>query len=436
MLLGAQARAADSITLSYAGWNAAPASAAPALDALELRMIAAWNEANPEIQVSAVQQLEPVTWEQRLASAARSGTLPDVFVIRSLPRAIARGWLADITDLAFADPDWRAVPIPVGNAVFHDHAVIALPFVQQLMGYFVNTDLLSREKYPVPDARWTVAQFEALVRNLARPQKQVLGLSEEVQVPEWYPAAASSRMRWFSWDGRGYNLDSAEFITGVQMARRFFTSGWVFDGLKDEQRRKLDSGWPGEAWEKGSVALCWDGTWSLSSFARLGFTWEFIGVPGGRTPIVNEWLGISRFSPRRAAAYRFARWMSFSRAGSLARLGFAGDERLPVKSLPLTTDPQVLHAYFQTHGTPGIRKLYTSLDAGIVEGVNVVPGYEMSRWNAPVSADKKVGDVIWNSIRGTLRIAEWAPRLNDAANQELREAAAARSEPLDDARSR
>ncbi|MGD0725622.1 MAG: hypothetical protein ABSB63_08660 [Spirochaetia bacterium] len=38
-------------------------------------MIAAWNEAHPEAPVSTVQQLDPVTWEERLATAARSGTL-------------------------------------------------------------------------------------------------------------------------------------------------------------------------------------------------------------------------------------------------------------------------------------------------------------------------------------------------------------------------
>ncbi len=434
IMLCAEGIGAGPVTLSYAGWNAAPAKGAPALDTLELRMIAAWNEAHPEAQVTSVQQLDPVTWEERLAAAARSGTLPDVFAVRSLPRAITGGWLADITDLVFADPDWRYVPIPVGNAVFHDHAVIALPFTQQLLGYFVNIDLVAGERYPVPDSRWTVAQFEALVGSLARPRKRVLGLSEEVQIPEWYPAAASSRLRWFAWDGRRYNLDSAEFIAGVQMARRFFASGWVFDALKEEQKKNLDSSWPGEAWEKGSVALHWGGTWSLSSCARLGFAWEFIGVPGGRTPIVNDWLGISRSSTHPAAAYQFARWMSFSVDGSVARLRIAGEEGLPVKSLPLTTDPRVLRAYFQSWGTPGIRRLYTSLDAGIMEGLNVVPGYQMSRWNAGISADRKAGDVIWNSIRGALKITEWAPRLNEAANQELRKAAAAGSELLDNVR--
>ena len=433
-MLCVQPGAADPVTLSYAGWNAAPAGGTPVLDGLELRMIAAWNDAHPESPVASIQQLDPVTWEKRLAAAARSGTLPDVFVVRSLPPAIAGGWLADITDLAFADPDWRYVPIPVGNAVFHDHAVIALPFTQQLLGYFVNTDLVAGEKYPVPDTRWTVAQFEALVASLARPQKRLLGLSEEVQIPEWYPAAASSHLRWFSWDGRRYNLDSAEFIAGAQMARRFFSNGWVFDALKDEQRKKLGSSWPGEAWEKGSVALSWGGTWLLSSFARLGFAWEFIGVPGGRTPIVNEWLGISRASPYRAAAYQFARWMSISTDGGVARLRIAADEGLPVEGFPLTTEPRVLRAYFQNWGTPGIRRLYASLDAGIVEGLNVVPGYQDSRWNAGVLADRNIGEVIWSSIRGTLKIAEWAPRLNDAANQELRKAAAAGSEPLNNAR--
>jgi multiple sugar transport system substrate-binding protein len=432
IVLLAHGAGASPVSLAYAGWSTGPAAGASALDTLELRMIEEWNEAHPESPVTSIQPLDPVTWEEKLAAAALSGVLPDVFVIRSLPRAVAGGWLADITDLAYADPDWRSVPIPVGNAVFHDHAVIALPFTQQLMGYFVNTDLLAGENYPVPDGQWTVAQFEALVRSLARPRKRVLGLSEEVQIPEWYPAATSSRMRWFSWDGRRYNLDSAEFIAGVRMARMFFASGWVFDALKEEQRKKLDSSWPGEAWEKGTVALHWGGTWSLSSFAQLGFAWEFIGVPGGRTPIVNEWLGISRSSPRRAAAYQFARWMSFGTAGALARLRIAGDEGLAVRSLPLTTDPRVLRAYFQTRGTPGLRKLYASLDTGIVEALNVVPGYQMSRWNAPVSTDKKAGDVIWNSIRGSLRIEEWASRLNDAANQELRKAAA--SEPLDSAR--
>src|SRR5208283_4670064 len=112
----------------------------------------------------------------------------------------------------------------------------------------------------------------------------------------------------------------------------------------------------------------------------------------------------------------------------------AADEGLPVKSLPLTTDPRALRAYFQNWGTPGIRRLYGSLDSGIMEGLNVVPGYQMSRLNAGVSADRRTGDVIWQSIRGVLKIAEWAPRINDAANQELRKAAAAGSEPLDNPR--
>jgi hypothetical protein len=62
-----------------------------------------------------VQRHDPLTWEESLASAARAGTLPDVFVIRSLPLAIANGWLADLTDLVFADPEWRAVPVSGGK---------------------------------------------------------------------------------------------------------------------------------------------------------------------------------------------------------------------------------------------------------------------------------------------------------------------------------
>lgn len=422
--------------LTYAGWNAASGAGAPTLDVLEQRMIAAWNDAHPESAVILVEPLDPVTWEKSLAKAAGAGTAPDVFVVRNLPTAIAGGWLADITDLAFADPDWRALPIPVGNALFHDHAVIAVPFTQHFMGYFVNTDLLSEEKHPLPEPGWTVAQFEELVRSLAKPQKQVLGLTEEVQIPEWYPSAVSPHVRWFTWDGRGYNLDSAQFKAGVQMARRFFTSAWVFDGLRDESRGKFASRWPGEAWEKGTVALRWEGTWSLSSFARLGFRWEFIGVPGGRTPIVNDWLGISRRAAQRAAAYEFARWMTFSRTGSLLRLKIADAEGLAVGSLPVTSDPQVLEAYFRARGTPGIRKLYASLDRGIVEGVNLVPGYEMSRWNALLPSGQRVGDVLWSCIRGAYRIEEWAPRLNDAANRELRNAGTAGSVLLDSSRSR
>ncbi len=269
---------------------------------------------------STVQQLDPVTWEERLAAAAARARSPMSSSFTASPvRLPEAGWPTSPISCSWT---------PTGGQFRFLSATRSSTITLLSLCPFVNTDVLAEEKYPVPGDLHLFAEAEHL---LLRP------------------------------------------------------------GKRPHQGLELSHGPP--------------------------------HIPGGRTPIVNEWLGISRASSQRAAAYQFARWMSFSKAGSIARLRIAGDEGLAVKSLPVTIDPQVQEAYFQKQGTPGLRKPYASLKRGSSKGSTLCLGTRC-RGGMPRSR-LEVGDVIWNSIRGTLKIAEWAPRLNDAANRELRDAAAA-----------
>ncbi|MBD7963882.1 hypothetical protein [Fictibacillus norfolkensis] len=59
----------------------------------------------------------------------------------------------------------------------------------------------------------------------------------------------------------------------------------------------------------------------------------------------------------------------------------------------MTTDQDVLDAYFELQDLVGVRSAFDNLDNAIVEPVKAVPGYVQFRWEAPtgvsISATKR-----------------------------------------------
>jgi len=404
----------EKVVITYANWNLG-------LE-LEQKIVEEFMKANPDIVVKPAENIDYGKYIDSLNAAAAAGELPDVIMIPNIPMALTNEWALDIKKFVDNDLEWYNIPAPLREATYYGNGVYAIPSGMFFMGYFVNDDLF--EKFNVTKLSFAPVwpRFMAAVRALTNIQEKTLGLSEEVQIPEWYPSSINKNLGWFTWDGEKYHLSEREFITAVKIAKQLFQNKYVFDSLSEDEKKMLNAGWYGEAWDQGEIAIRWSGTWDINNFRNLKFKTRFIGVPGGRTPVVGDFMIISSSTKHAEAAYKFLRYITFAREGMLKRLEI--DDKNQWVSLPLTTEKAILERYFsQKEVYPGIREAFETIDNGIIEGVKVVPGYIESRWTAPTGIkigdndNANIGDVIWNSMRGDLNIADYAAQLDELANK-------------------
>jgi multiple sugar transport system substrate-binding protein len=405
------------ITITYVNWNSG-------LE-IEQAMVQEFMKLNPDIEVNIVKH--EGNYEDWLIAQAAAGKLPDVIMIPNIPMALTNDWALDLTKMALADPEWKNIPAPIRNATIYNNKAYAVPAGLFFMGYFVNDDLF--EKYNVKPLKFAPSwnEFLTAVKKLTIPKDGIIGLAEEVQIPEWYPAMKNLKLGWYTWDGKEYHLDDPAFIEAVNIAKQLWQGKYVYDALPEEQKKQYNAGWYGDVWNQGKIAIRWDGTWATSFYSTLPFKSRFIGVPGGRVPVVGDFFIISKTTKYPKEAFMFAKFITYGRDGILKRLEL--DKKNEWTSLPLTTEKAVLDKYFAVKRLfPGLDEAYAKIGTGIIEGVKIVPGYIQSRWTAPTgikvgnNPNANIGDVIWNAMRGDINIADYAKQLNKIANEQYQNA--------------
>lgn len=414
---------AEKITLTYVNWNLGK----PEENNLERRMIKAWNDANPNVQVVVDESMDYSKYQESLTASASAGKLADVFALPNIPFGLTNEWLANISDIASKDDQWSKMPKPIEQATHYGKGVYAVPSGMFFEGYFVNDDLFQKNNADALKFAPTQDEFWNAVKANSKPAANILGISESLQVVDWYPSSVNNNLGWFTFDGSKYNLDSAEFKAGINKAKEILANKYSFDALTDDQKTKINAKWHGDVWNQGNVAVRFDGTWSTTDFSKQAFKSRFIGLPGGRTVLVGDYLGISKSTKNAKAAYDFVKFMSFGKDGILKRIEL-GTQDNSFNSLPLSTDKEVLDKYFAAFKYEGIKEAYDTIDKGIVEGVKVVPGYVPSRWEAQTgikAGDKdnaNIGQVIEATFKGNLKIEDVAAQLNKLANDEYTKA--------------
>ncbi|MBZ4665294.1 extracellular solute-binding protein [Mahella sp.] len=417
----------QSITLKYANWNLGTEEE----NNIERQMIKAFMDKNPNIKIEIDSSIDPSKWDESLASAAAAGTLPDVFMINNVPSYLANEWLYDITEFTESDSKWANIPKTISDSIVYNGKTAAVPLQMLFLGYFINVDLFNQENVTPLEYGCSLEDFRNAAQKLTQINKNIVGLSSVDAIPDWYPSSVSENYGYYTWDGNKYNLNSKEFIDGINFANSLWTNGYVFGALKDDVKAKIGKD-DFDAWTLGHTAIKWDGTWAVPGFTNdMNFKVSFIGVPGGRIPIVLDFLGIAKSSAHAKEAYEFAKWMSFSKEGYLKRVELAQASGQALTGLPIQDDPELVDKYFSIVSMDGVKEAYDNVSKGIVEGFKVIPGYVDSRWNAVTGieiADKDnatIGDVISAAIQGKVKIEDYAQQLNDLANQKYQEAASA-----------
>lgn len=415
--------AKDPVTISFASW----ALGTEEERNLERIMIEEFQKRYPHITVEIDESITG-NWNDALSAAASANAMPDVFMIAQIPTGLANDWLLDLTEFTANDEDFAKIPEVVRESATYGDTVYALPKGQNFLGYFVNKDLYNQANLNVPEHGYSIDEFVDSVRQITNVNNGVVGLSNPNSIPDWYPAAVNEDIGWYTFSDEAYHLDSNEFINGINLANNIVSNNYSYASLTDEQKGNFNGENDGEAWATGGTGLRWDGTWAITNYTEtLDFDWDFIGIPGGRTVIVNDYMGISKSTENEEEAYLFSKWMSFGKEGYMRRLEVAIEEDKVVNGLPASSDEEILDAYFEIQDLPGLRVAYENMENGIVEPVKTVPGYVQSRWEAPTGVavgdvpNANIAELLTASVNGQIKIEDYISQINDLANQKYQE---------------
>ena len=367
------------ITLTYANWN---------LDsALELRMIQSFMDMNPHIRIEIDRNISQ-PWTNSLSVAAAQNRMPDVFILEDIGTKANAGWLMDMTPHVWNDLDFFDLSSNIQEAmrVGGSMNIYALPFEQHIHGYFVNRDLFRALGVEPPAFGVSPGDFIGAVQAVTDTSRPSVGLDSVFSFVEWYPGAVNPMLGFFGYDGLGFALNSPEMLEAIHVAAELHNGGFVFDGLAYTGAFAADDAFI--SFIEGQVALFYGGTWLAEVVLNQAeFDWEFIGVPGGRSVVTLEVLGISSTTSHPEEAYAFARWMGHGTEGSLRRLEYAQDMGLAPQVWPTAQSSDVLGELLAILPVPGLAELYHHLDRALISGLRVMPGYMQARFTAPTGVN-------------------------------------------------
>ncbi|MGL5296695.1 MAG: ABC transporter substrate-binding protein [Culicoidibacterales bacterium] len=416
------------ITIRYANWNLGTIKE----NNIERQMIAAFEEENPNIDVIIVEDFDPKNWEESLTTAAKSESMPDVFMLNSVPEAMKNGWVYDISKLAKKDKNWQEMPEVVREAITYDKKITAIPFAQHFLGYMVNEELFRSQNLSVPKFGLKLEDFETAVKNITDTNSGRIAFEDAGVISDWYPSALSNNYGYYTYNNGLVSLDSSEYIAGINKAEEYIRNGYVYNSLTAEQKLNFSGKDGYEAWINGQVAFKWEGTWAAKSLLNdTPFETSFIGIPGGRNIIVNDYLGISATTEHAKAAYEFSKFMSFSAEGYQKRIDLAVENNTTINSLPLINDDKLIEAYMEVTDFKGIKEAYKNIENAYVEGLKTVPGYLNARYSARTGMkinnieNATIEEAITSAQRGIIQFEKYAEQLNELANKQLIDAKSA-----------
>lgn len=415
----------EAITLRYANWNLGTEEE----NNLQRQMVQAYLDAHPNVTIEFVDMSAEGGWDAVLTTYAARGELPDVFMANNVPLYVQNGWVADLTDMVAGDADWENVPAALKDTVTYDGRVLGLPAAQFVMGYFVNKEIYEAANLDAPEYGFTVEEFEEAVTSLTDVPQGVLGLDEYEFMLGWYANTQDPNLKWFSFDGEQMNYNSAAFKDAVNFAVEMRPYTW--QGLTEEQLPNFTATGPWELFLNEEVGMRWDGGWAIPGYVEgAEFEWDFIGIPGGNQALVADVMVVSNTAANVAAAYDFAKWMTFSKEAYAKEAEVAAAMGSAPK-MPVSVDEEALALYGEFVDVPGIEAALNNLDNSLVESLaKVIPGYINARWEGKPgisigeNADVNMAFMFANAHTGDFKFEDYSAPLEEFANQILADATA------------
>ncbi len=429
--------------ITYASWNLGSAeSEEPNMERL---MIDAFMEKYTDIEVQIIERPKiPGTnndlgWNEFLAARASTQTLPDVFQSDNIPYYVINDWAYNLTTIANADPEYINVSEDIRSVATYDGKVMALPNAVHYAGYVVNQSLYDSQgqDYPTVDSTFdeVIQMTKAAANHASTNNKGVVGFEGIEHIIHWYPAQLNPDFGWFTLSEDGFNLDSPEFATTMELYRTMRTdTTYVLEALFDAAGAEnstvvLGDIFPeGDYFNNGAILIkwfySWDFGWIQSKINSGQYTWDldFIGTPvvNGvkRVPIVADFFTVASNTAHPEEAYLLAKWMGYGKDGYSERLNLSSTVAgiSQVNFAPIQDDSDLLDAYFELY--PSFSSLRSIIEDGtlIVEPPKYLPGYINARYQGTYDAENKMGDIINSLLAGEVLLADIKTQLNLRAN--------------------
>jgi multiple sugar transport system substrate-binding protein len=294
-------------------------------------IVAAWNEANPDVQV----ELRQGSWDNvndELVTQFAGGSAPDIihFESAALAQFPQQGYLADHSGL-LSEETMSAVSEDVwGTVTTADGAIIAAPTLMQSYVVFANLDAFEAAGVEVPTGEtlsWD--DFQALAASLTTDGQAGLGWGLRSPTATIMNLSLGFGGDFFAVDGEDVTFEAG--AAEMEVPSRIHAMAYE-DGSLDQLSLTLGGGDARSGFVAGDYAMFVGGNFYASEFATTppDFAWAVLPLlagPEGANQAANpQTLSVSAESehPEEAAAFiDFV--MSADNLGALAE----GDALIP-----------------------------------------------------------------------------------------------------------
>jgi multiple sugar transport system substrate-binding protein len=286
------------------------------------KVVAAWNQAHPDIQVQVQVQAGGDAELTKLLTAAKAGNPPDLAQVeyQVLPTLVSSNYLADISKY---DGNLKS-DFPAGNwnqVTLGSNALYALPQDAAPMALFYRADLFTKYGLTVPT---TWAQFAADAKKLhAEAPGVYLGTFSSADPGEFAGLTQQAGAQWWTASGSAWKvgIDSAASQRVASFWQSLVASGGVNNqpqwtaawnkGMNDGQY----IAWVSDVWAPGdlvSESASNAGKWTMTALPQWTAGASAAGNWGGSSTAVMA------ASKHQQAAAEFATWLNTSPAATAA----------------------------------------------------------------------------------------------------------------------
>jgi len=385
----------------------------------------------PGITVEIVQQNGP--WPDILAAHQADGTFPDLFWNPDVSGSIISDYVADLS-MFQDDVEYMKWNQSLAKAANYGGFQAALPNKYFTSGVYINKTLLEQNNIDMPPLDWSVADFTAIVKDLAATGADLRGCGW----PLWNsifatPDGIFRALR----DGKDYDFGSAENIA-LQTARieQFKYSNDYLKGV-DSKDYWFDS---------GKIGLQDDMTWGVGAYAALNegkgltFEWDFYPLPslepGGKQYqlAVSDFVSVANIAmtdkdravsqaekDKLTACYVLLKYLSINEDGYMQALA------LGFNSLPVFESESAVTAFkatFKIPGKPGYSKVLEMMndtDLMVPDPTKFLPGTSSAFWDKYFAS---VGNEALAMTDCIASLQQKAPDINAQSKQAIADASA------------
>lgn len=446
--------------ITYCNWNFGTEEA----NNITRRRVEAFNKQSSTIRIEMVLPLDGTSYDDFLATLAAGGSLPDVFMVNSVPTAVINQWALDITDVATLDEEWNDIPVSLRNSITYNNQIYGVPAGQYYMGFFANLDLIDNyltggetaaEKFETGE--FTTDEWIEVVKQMRDINKTdgtgVIGMSAVGDMINWLPATLdeTGKTKHFVWNGKSFDFTSDILIEALQKISDLGdpSKQYVFSSVPavvgegeeaiDNRMQIFGSGDAASVFKNGQMGFIQEGSWA-NTFDDTDFECTFISYPDARVMATTDYMCISKSTANKEAAYEVAKYMTFGSQGINDLFKIIDDNpdaNLSLTGIPLNTKKDISDKWFSYIKMKGFKETFEKAANGeievIVEGNKYIPGFLKARFTFQTGLSFEgvregqlltIGDFIWDVCGGEISIndyiANMTQALADRINQEVK----------------